>query len=162
MGPPSEDGGNGGAAPAMRAAALRLQWGRRPRTAEMITGAVASTASAISFNGAAVRGRRKSRQCVITEKIDGTLQWGRRPRTAEIRTEGTIMAVPGELQWGRRPRTAEIVQQTVRHQRRNNASMGPPSEDGGNQPAARHRNRERAASMGPPSEDGGNFSTGRR
>ena len=60
------------------------------------------------------------------------LQWGRRPRTAEIRD---LLGRPMErkgLQWGRRPRTAEISYVTSYFLGGMNASMGPPSEDGGN------------------------------
>ena len=38
-----------------------------------------------SFNGAAVRGRRKSHGVEIDREESRMLQWGRRPRTAEMR-----------------------------------------------------------------------------
>ena len=58
MGPPSEDGGNR-VCPCSVMKAQTLQWGRRPRTAEIRYANLNTTGSA-------------------------ELQWGRRPRTAEI------------------------------------------------------------------------------
>ena len=113
---------------------------------------------------------------------DQVLQWGRRPRTAEMvdGTEGSPVGI--WLQWGRRPRTAEMARETraptgrterfngaaVRGRRKwghprnpaglGKASMGPPSEDGGNLRMHVALEPIKYASMGPPSEDGGNYS----
>ena len=109
---------------------MGLQWGRRPRTAEMQGPKLKHTRSLM-------------------------LQWGRRPRTAEISPSWLASPSWATLQWGRRPRTAEMPTRSghgsprsgfngaaVRgrrksaHGRRSHgcerASMGPPSEDGGN------------------------------
>ena len=88
-------------------ATTQLQLGRRPRTAEM----------------------RRSR---ASPNVVRLLQWGRRPRTAEICYRASSSRVSHQLQWGRRPRTAEIVKNWRGNKGGNNASMGPPSEDGGN------------------------------
>ena len=60
MGPPSEDGGNAKKAIVLIKMGDSLQWGRRPKTAEI---------------------RRDSGRLVCAVE----LQWGRRPKTAEIR-----------------------------------------------------------------------------
>ena len=84
MGPPSEDGGNA-----------------------LVAGVVGRSYN--SFNGAAVRRRRKWCLFVPAVQVPDALQWGRRPKTAEI---GLIAkAKKGDtnaLQWGRRPKTAEM------------------------------------------------------
>jgi hypothetical protein len=121
MGPPSEDGGNrsfsaprladrrkptgfNGAAvrrrrkssaklgsPSIRAP-TELQWGRRPKTAEISD---------------------QSTQGLVAATECAQLQWGRRPKTAEMLGDCAAPALTrgcheDVLQWGRRPKTAEI------------------------------------------------------
>ena len=90
------------------------------------------------------------------------LQWGRRPRTAEMYPPPFNVFALVALQWGRRPRTAEIGQSEPGAKPLARASMGPPSEDGGNVTDVANRSRPASASMGPPSEDGGNWRNFRR
>ncbi len=132
MGPPSEDGGNDIEALAYCYREVWLQWGRRPRTAEISQVFTGSHARRMSFNGAAVRGRRKCRtfrtNTYATLCFNGAAVRGRRksmtcPSTPCAPPEasmgppsedgGNLPAKAGsihaaELQWGRRPRTAEI------------------------------------------------------
>ena len=92
--------------------ALKLQWGRRPMTARKLGWReVEARGKSKSFNGAAVRGRRKesARLGTALARKAAWLQWGRRPRT----TEST--------------RGASAVKRTSKH----DASMGPPSDDDG-------------------------------
>ena len=60
MGPPSEDGGNETFGAGTYSTAV-LQWGRRPRTAEILCPPTCRNLRRC-FNGAAVRGRRKSQK----------------------------------------------------------------------------------------------------
>ena len=133
MGPPSEDGGNS-MAPSQAAGVplrfngaavrrrrkflgrsqvegdmLKLQWGRRPKTAE------------IGF-------------FLWQHALCRALQWGRRPKTAEISLPPSPSFPQKTLQWGRRPKTAEIGKVFAGCCKATCASMGPPSEDGGNRP----------------------------
>ncbi len=109
MGPLSEDGGNTLESLSSVLPRLVLQWGRRPRTAEITCPVPSRGQSSSGFNGAAVRGRRKSNESssrLAMRRLG--LQWGRRPRTAEMELSTMRSPMRRQLQWGRRPRTAEI------------------------------------------------------
>ncbi len=132
MGPPSEDGGNFVDVGEDVFQASRASMGPPSEDGGNHNGAALCLTVSTSFNGAAVRGRRKSVAALGSRFNSCELQWGRRPRTAEIPVPsyGTFQEV--SLQWGRRPRTAEIACGEVKHDFLRCASMGPPSEDGGN------------------------------
>ncbi len=155
MGPPSEDGGNW-PVDARGTRAGGLQWGRRPRTAEITWRGQRARKRGDCFNGAAVRGRRKSPGLADVVGSLKRLQWGRRPRTAEIAPWLAVepawqlasMGPPSE-NGGNTASRLPLIREAL-------ASMGPPSEDGGNPVSARWLRFAPTASMGPPSEDGGN------
>ena len=130
MGPPSEDGGNKKLNKMPAVSDCVLQWGRRPKTAEICLarrqwqdlfglqwGRRPKTAEILRFS--------------VLPPMARWLQWGRRPKTAEIYVYGTFTAPALTLQWGRRPKTAEMNRWN-RSSGAATASMGPPSEDGGN------------------------------
>ena len=179
MGPPSEDGGN----PRRRRNTrrwMRCFNGAAVRGRRKFETSAEAPSSSARFNGAAVRGRRKLGVGLVAGMPGKELQWGRRPRTAEIfyillplrkmkklqwgrrprtaeiqgRSSGTS-TTPSLLQWGRRPRTAEMGREHLGGLPAG-ASMGPPSEDGGNLIYVVNATDGGIASMGPPSEDGGN------
>jgi len=85
-----------------------LQWGRAPRSAE--TGKVGAGAS----------------------RPDG-LQWGRAPRSAETRVSPRSIVTLQLLQWGRAPRSAETRHPRLGRRLDREASMGPRSEERGNE-----------------------------
>ena len=62
----------------------------------------------------------------------GSLQWGRRLSTAETTAKRDQPDKQTELQWGRRLSTAETRRNSVGTFGAFNASMGPPSFNGGN------------------------------
>ena len=109
-----------------------------------------------SFNGAAIRRRRRERKPFLQKKAGPGLQRSRHPKTAESdrddggRTafEGASTEPPSEdggeqravvvtdttidvLQRSRHPKTAESPRVPARARRRSGASTEPPSEDGG-------------------------------
>ena len=155
MGPPSEDGGNTsgemvapiintlqwGRRPrtaempgpvALMRAALKLQWGRRPRTAEIPDPGTAHLGQRVLQWGRRPRTAEISCSDGFSFHAGLLLQWGRRPRTAEMARRLDSILFVRLLQWGRRPRTAEIPWQENHQLGHAAASMGPPSEDGGN------------------------------
>ena len=107
MGPPSLNGGNTRESPGFLATAAVLQWGRRLSTAEIANIATA-TAGLCS------------------------LQWGRRLSTAEMIERADNPGKVYLLQWGRRLSTAEICRAGASRAVGLDASMGPPSLNGGN------------------------------
>ncbi len=132
MGPPSEDGGNSIVGSTL-ASSMSLQWGRRPRTAEIIRPGIGAESRPQRFNGAAVRGRRKSSSCDNGPTADIWASMGPPSEDGgnERRCDSAARHLPGfngaavrgrrkslslltpgcclwMLQWGRRPRTAEI------------------------------------------------------
>ena len=180
-----------------------LQWGRLPKEAETtrprpaptrsrcFNGAASrrrrrhldragrGTRSLRGFNGAASRRRRRHTGDRITTASDPRwLQWGRLPKEAETgRGAAHRHLFDHRLQWGRLPKEAETDSVSSRRCR-DEASMGPPPEGGGdvrdgmrlssrvrfNGAASRRRRRQDhipnqrpadLASMGPPPEGGG-------
>ena len=106
MGPPSEDGGNCTPA-APSTARSTLQWGRRPKTAEMAANRSATAFSFARFNGAAVRRRRK---CLVARftRTRQTASMGPPSEDGGNKSMSVKAWEEFELQWGRRPKTAEI------------------------------------------------------
>ena len=207
MGPPFENGGGMAAHVDEMKGSNLLQWGRRSKTAEGMQdgssecessqkasmgppfengGGVmmspAGACSCLSFNGAAVRKRRRGptvrhgarvtwrgfNGAAVRKRRRGSstdltsarcaLQWGRRSKTAEGIGRCTTRARQSELQWGRRSKTAEgRAGWGGCHDAVHAASMGPPFENGGG-PAgvpAILSVKANCASMGPPFENGG-------
>ncbi len=109
-----------------------------------------------SFNGAALRRTRKSLTRSNSARAGAVLQWGRAPKNAEIQTSIVARQCLARLQWGRAPKNAEIISPRSlarRSPRFNGAALrrtrkclarcrGVPRHDG--------------ASMGPRSEERGN------
>ena len=137
------------------AATSLLQWGRRPRTADIdeieihatdaLTASMgppsedggytaASLPSRIfrrGFNGAAVRGRRIFVVDVPAMGSAYAASMGPPSEDGGYAQVGAVAVDGPWLQWGRRPRTADIAWLTGRAPTYIVASMGPPSEDGG-------------------------------
>jgi len=89
-----------------------------------------------SFNGATVRRRRIFAYRAVRRCPDRLeLQWGHRPKTADIVEHPRVLVDQPMLQWGHRPKTADISASAYDSWSRSQASMGPPSEDGGYVPA---------------------------
>ena len=86
------------------------------------------------------------------------LQWGRPPMRAETSMYLACASVTAwPLQWGRPPMRAETRRNFGGPDGRTHASMGPPSDEGGNSLAEKEREAAVGrASMGPPSDEGGN------
>src|SRR6516225_7237592 len=92
--------------------------------------------------------------------IRGWLQWGRARMSAEMWRWCVRGAFGGWLQWGRARMSAEI-RPTLRQARRSPiASMGPRSDERGNQRPGYDFGALLVASMGPRSDERGNGARG--